>query len=504
MQNKTEEQSIIISNKSNFLAIKAFAGTGKTTTLREFAINNPDKRILYVAYNNQTAKSARMSFPSNVTSKTAHSIAYSVYGYKLDKKLNRKTSLPFKPDTIRKLFGLKRTQHSIKLSKEIKDIMDSFCYSNYDNIEDAIPFKKLSESRDVITMFTNVLWSEMTDPDSRFPSTPDIYLKQYHLSKPVLNYDYILFDEAQDANPLILDLILSQRKNNTKLVFVGDEHQSIYSFRGAKNSLSQINPDEELYLTKSFRFGKSIAYVANAILKTLKGESASLSGFEDINDRIGEVNKENPFAVITRTNANLFLSAMSAYEKGYKIHFVGGFDSYNFKKILDIEKLYLNNDKKIKDSYIRTFNSFDEYKSSANYTNDKEMLYYIKVVEKYGGKLSDLIHGLRKRSTTLLDADIILATAHKSKGLEFDQVVLSNDFPNFIKKDNTIDFRNLKTDEVNILYVAATRAISILKPNKQLELIINYYKDNIEKNSDYKSPLKDNKTIFISNIKNKF
>ena len=500
----TEEQLSIIKCKSNFLAIKAFAGTGKTTTLKAFAEANLDKRILYVAYNKETAKQARFSFPSNVTSKTAHSIAYSKFGHRLSKKLDRKTSLPFKPETVRKLFGLKRNQKSIKLSKDLKSIIDAFCFSNYSKIEDAIPFQNLSESREVITMFCNELWDEMTDPESNFPSTPDIYLKQYHLSNPVLDYDYILFDEAQDANPLILDLILAQQKNGVKLVFVGDEHQSIYSFRGAKNSLSQIKPDVEMYLTKSFRFGTSIAYVANAILKTLKGEEASLSGFDEIKDRISEVNKTKQFAVITRTNANLFLSAIKAYEQGYKIHFVGGFENYNFKKILDIEKLYLDNKSGIRDSYIRTFDNFADYQSVANYTNDKEMLYYVKVVEKYNGQLSDLIYGLKKNSTDLSKANIVLSTAHKAKGLEFEQVALSNDFPSFVGKDKSIDFRSLKVDEINILYVAATRAIKVLKPNKQLDDIIEYYKLNIENNKGDIINQRDKKTIFISNIKNKF
>lgn len=500
---KTDEQNLIIKSEADFLAIKAFAGTGKTTTLKEFALEKINKKILYIAYNKETAKQARNSFSSNVTSKTAHSIAYSYIGYKLDKKLDRKTSLPFKPETIRKLFGFKRNQDSIKLCKELKNIIDNYCYSNYSKISDAIPFKPLQESRDVIEMFCNELWDEMTNPNSRFPSTPDVYLKQYYLLNPILNYDYILFDEAQDANPLILDLILNQKKNGTKLVFVGDDHQSIYSFRGAKNSLSKIKPTEELYLTKSFRFGKKIAYVANAILKTLKSETTTLEGYEIIEDYIGEVDRSKAFAVISRTNANLFISAISAYEKQMKIHFVGGFDGYNFKKLLDIENLYNGNNNNIKDSYIRTFDSFDDYCSVATYTNDKEMLYHVKVVEKYNGKLESIIKGIKSSSTSINQADIILSTAHKSKGLEFEQVILSNDYPSFINKDGTFDYKQMREDEINILYVAATRAIKVLKPNKQLDLIIDFYKNNIETNKNYVDP-KTNKTVFITNIKNRF
>ena len=522
MYQETKEQKLIVLSDSSFIAIKAFAGTGKTTTLIKFSEARPEKRILYIAYNKETARKGSLLFPSNVTCKTAHSIAYGRYGYPLSKKLSRKTSLPFKAETIRKLFGFKKTYHSLKLSQFLKTTLEDFCFSTYLKIEDSVPLNNLPDSRESIIMFLKELWSEMLDPKSNFPTTPDVYLKKYCLSNPILDYDYILFDEAQDANPLILELILSQAKTS-KLVFVGDEYQSIYSFRGAKNSLQKIKAEQEFFLTKSFRFGNNIANIANIILKTLSTNKQSvkaIKGFELINDIVGEVNKKEPFAVISRTNSNLFLSALSAYEKNYKIHFVGGFDSYNFKKILDIEKLYFKEYSKIKDNYIRTFKTFEDYKSSAIYQNDKEMLYYIKVVDKYNGKLSELIKGVKESSVSLGDADIILSTVHKSKGLEFNQVILSNDFPNLIKKDKQLNYRKLEQDEVNILYVAATRAISVLKINKQIEDIVNYYNENkiaekignsniidndtINERESNNTGKTDSKNVYISNFKNKF
>lgn len=504
---KTEEQDNIINNESDFLAIKAFAGSGKTTTLKEFALAHPNKRILYVAYNKETAAQARMSFPNNVTAKTAHSIAYMKFGKPLEKKLNRKYTLPFKPETIRKMLGLKRDQYSIVLAKELFDIINNYCFSPYKTIKDAIPFKKMSESRETMGIFCDVIWEEMTDPSSRFPTTPDVYLKQFHLSDPNLGFEYILFDEAQDANPLILDLILSQKKYGSKLIFVGDEHQSIYQFRGAKNALKSISPEQELCLTKSFRFGDNIAYVANAILKTLKCERQTLLGFEEIYDHVGEVDKERRFAVITRTNANLFMNAIAAYEKEKSIYFVGGFEGYNFNKILDIEKLFIGDKKRIRDSYIKTFENFEEYENIANYSNDKEMIYFAKVVTKYAGEIEKIINGIKRNTVDQIHlADIILSTAHKSKGLEFEQVILGNDFPNFVNNELEINYKNCSEDEVNILYVAATRAINVLKPNKTLTNVVNLYrsKQAMYDNNAIINEGEQKTAVFISSIKNKF
>ena len=48
-------------------------------------------------------------------------------------------------------------------------------------------------------------------------------------------YDVLLWDEAQDMNPAMLDVFLKQFK--PKLV-VGDSHQQIYRFRGAVDALT--------------------------------------------------------------------------------------------------------------------------------------------------------------------------------------------------------------------------------------------------------------------------
>lgn len=85
----------------------------------------------------------------------------------------------------------------------------------------------------------------------------DIYLKLWALSEPnIPKADYVLFDEAQDADPLMLGILLKQR--STQVIYVGDAHQQIYAWRGAVNAMRQL-PLPESRLTTSFRFGEEIA-----------------------------------------------------------------------------------------------------------------------------------------------------------------------------------------------------------------------------------------------------
>lgn len=52
----TPEQAKVIAWKGERLVVCAFAGSGKTTTLRRFAEENPTERMLYVAYNRRVSR----------------------------------------------------------------------------------------------------------------------------------------------------------------------------------------------------------------------------------------------------------------------------------------------------------------------------------------------------------------------------------------------------------------------------------------------------------------
>ena len=60
---------------------------------------------------------------------------------------------------------------------------------------------------------------------AEIPITHEFYLKKFQLQNPQLSYDYILFDEGQDASPVMLDVFLKQKATK---VIVGDGHQQIY------------------------------------------------------------------------------------------------------------------------------------------------------------------------------------------------------------------------------------------------------------------------------------
>ena len=77
----TQEQQPIIHSRADKLLVQAFAGTGKTTTLVGYATHHASVKMLYLCYNKSVELAAKGRFPrSNVVCKTAHGLAYAVYG----------------------------------------------------------------------------------------------------------------------------------------------------------------------------------------------------------------------------------------------------------------------------------------------------------------------------------------------------------------------------------------------------------------------------------------
>ena len=83
-----------------------------------------------------------------------------------------------------------------------------------------------------------------------------------------------------------------------------------------------------------------------------------------------------------------------------------------------------------------------------------EYKFMVYLIDKYNVNLDEYLEIVKKSITGKRSADVILTTAHKSKGLEFCSVEIANDFRPLNKSSE---------EEINIFYVAITRATHDLK-----------------------------------------
>ena len=203
---------------------------------------------------------------------------------------------------------------------------------------------------DDLLMKTNIL----------FRDHPDI------LQKYLDRFDYVLVDEYQDTNYAQYLIIKKLSSKNGNLCVVGDDAQSIYSFRGARieNILNFKTdyPDHKIFkLEQNYRSTQTIVNAANCIIannkrqihKTVfseKEKGNQIRVFSALTDteegfmvvqeiaetQLREHYRNSDYAILYRTNAQsrIFEEALRKRNILYKIY--GGLSFYQRKEIKDM------------------------------------------------------------------------------------------------------------------------------------------------------------------------
>lgn len=475
----TAEQLAVIESTGN-IAINAVAGSGKTTTIVEYAASRPaNARILYLAFNKSVKLEAARKFEArglkNVKIETAHSLAYRALGHRYQLK-----SQGYKTHEIAELLqlssnGEKHTEYII--ANHINRFVTYFCNSDKQKVQDLNYIDTLFDEK--TKSFVHSLYKHIEDgtrlllakmDKGELAVTHDFYLKKFQLSNPVLPFDYILFDEGQDASAAMLDVFMKQKAVK---VIVGDMHQQIYSWRYAVNSLA--NTDfKSLQLSTSFRFPQDIAELASQILQW----KDYLHDYKPVSIKgKGKLQKEASKATIARTNLGLLFNAIGYItdnRKAKHIYFEGNINSYTYAdegaSLYDVLNLYNENKDRVRDKLIQSMNSMDDLKEYIEKTEDGQLGMMVEIVEEYGNEIFDILKSLKSLHTGDEEkhkAEMVFSTVHRAKGMEYGEVFLVDDFVTEAKlekveseKDNKKDPPNLAkwNEEINLLYVAVTRA----------------------------------------------
>lgn len=464
----TGQQQAIIQGEEGDLKVHAFAGTGKTTTLEGYARARPNERFLYIAFNKSVQQEASQRFPQNVLCRTSHALAFPRFGSKYAAKLVPNVRALEAAEAI----NLPRNEVGIAHAA-IAALTGWFSSANTSIADYVYAVAQSTTKPEYLAKVigaANLLWQRMSDPtDKQVGMLHDGYLKMWALSNPQLPCDICLADEFQDTTPLIADIIFRQK--SASVIAVGDPHQSIYAFRGACDALSRMDAPTA-YLSESFRFGPNIANIANEIL-ALKGETVPLVG-RGVHTDIGFIRSSSKHTVLCRTNAGVFDAAAAAVDDGLAIQFVGGMKGYNLDRILDAYRLFADDREAVRDKYLRRFSRFSELEEHVKEGNDVDLAGMVRTVREFEHRIPELIVQMDKRATDR-NAQVTICTAHKSKGLEWDNVRLYDDFidPSTYLKQREEAFASgdsvAKVDnEIGLAYVAVTRAKKRLHPYSTL------------------------------------
>lgn len=481
----TDEQEKIIASQGN-IKINAVAGSGKTTTLVEYARSRPEKsRILYLAFNKSvrvdSARKFERSGLNNVRAETAHSLAYRYVvkglGYSV---APHGYTIPEMASLLNLKSGSEKHREFV-MANHVSRFAAYYCNSDQRSLDDldytaiindptARHFAQRHYSE--IEGYTREWLTRMDE--RRIDCTHDYYLKKFHLLNVDLPYDYILFDEGQDASPAMLSVFLRQRRATR--VIVGDTHQQIYGWRFAVNSLEKTD-FEPFILSRSFRFGAAIADLASRVLDWKK-HLGTFAPFP-IEGWAPAVQGGEEKAILARSNFGLLFNAIeytSRHPDCGKIHFEGGIHSYTFAEdgssLYDVLNLVCGRYGRVRNPLMAKMRSISELEEYIEQTDDVGLAMMVEIVKEYGQEVAQIIEEIKRRhveSDQRESAKMVFSTVHRCKGMEYDAIHLVDDFLTERRLIRQLDARQDKkegktvsreqlNEEINLVYVALTRA----------------------------------------------
>ncbi|MFE9650549.1 UvrD-helicase domain-containing protein [Streptomyces sp. NPDC006365] len=464
--NPTDEQQAAADafHAGEHLALQAGAGTGKTTTLALLA-HATQRRGRYLAYNRAIAQDATARFPKNVWCKTAHALAYAAVGHRYTRRLNAPRRPAWQTGQalgITKPIRIGDRDLSPKaLSYATLRTVARFCHTADEAItRHHVPHLRGLEDTDLHTQlaahivpFARKAWADLQHPDEgavRFDH--DHYLKIWALTQPTINADFLLLDEAQDTNPVVEQIFLSQREH-AQLVMVGDSAQAIYQWRGAKDVMTGFD-GTQLTLSQSFRFGPQLAAEANRWLH-IADAPIRLTGTPAVPTEIGPLTR--PDAVLCRTNVGAMAQAMDLLAAGYRVGLAGGADSLY---ALAQAARNLTEGRRTTHPELLLFPSWGELQDyAAHDPAGRDLQPLVDLVDRHG---TDAILAALAQLVPEPQAEVTVSTAHKAKGREWARVKIADDFTPPKDSDQHDDTGRpvpgpIDDGEARLAYVAVTR-----------------------------------------------
>lgn len=470
------------------LVIEACAGSGKSTTLIQIISRLPkDKSILFCAFNKDIVKELSKKVDKsfiNVDIRTVHSLGYLMLQRNFNDKSLTINENKYREFIFNNLNDITRIDLSYLNYKEklqyIDNIVKLVDFSRYNLAESEKEILVLADRHDISLLGDEVNacldvmeWGRQVINEVDY--TDMVWLPNTLLLKPLgLLFDYILADECQDFSVAQRELILRCVKKNTRMIYVGDKKQCLYSFASASpesfDKIKSLPNMTSLPLSISYRCPKNIVKFAQTIVKEIEyNENNLIEGDVKYNSRIEEINDGD--MVLCRNNAPLMKIYSELIREGKKCKIRGKDIGLNLKKIVKHTKQEeLNVDLSKDGVFVRLYDDLfscrdkmmaksgldlNTIMNDSIIVNKLDIIKALEVLSEGINTSEELIEKITDMFSDRKNIGISLSTIHKAKGLESDNVFIA--CPSLMPcKSATKDWEI--EQEYNLMYVAYTRA----------------------------------------------
>lgn len=453
------------------LVIRARAGAGKTTTLLQVAKLIPSNAsITFLAFNKHIQKELKERLPSKVFCYTTHGLGWSatkkkykdaeIDEFKADKVMSRhmKTwDLSQVANVNEYVSNMKKMIHLIRLTLT----------------EDRMKVIELADKHDIKFDLEDVgraflILEQMLNDKKTLDFTDQVYFPVADKKIWMFPQDYVLVDEAQDLSKAQHEMIKKLVKwdkvsgePTTRLIFCGDDLQSIYGFTGADTNsfenLTRFPNTKVLPLTVSFRCAKNIILEANKIVPDIRAREDAPDGIVRTGSAIDEAT-DGDFILARKTLPliRLFFTFLVMKKKAtikgsdFGINLIHMIEGSNSLAQLGAK---LTNDLtafREKLQHVGVMN-VEEHTGYVMLNDKTEVIRFLMRMINSIDELKQVITGIFRDNIT---DGITLSTVHKAKGLEANRVfiVRPDEMPLGVSKGW------MYQQEMNLKYIAITRA----------------------------------------------
>ena len=448
------------------LCIEAGAGTGKTSTLKMLAAAGDPQPGVYLAFNRAIAEDAARAFPRHIECRTAHGFAFQAVGKRYAHRLRSPRMPAWKTAQtlgIRQSLGLTRDTAPLSPTQQARLALAAvgrFCRSadreigpqhvaKVPGLDEPATHRALQQA---ILPWARRAWDDIQHVDGRLRFEHNHYLKLWGLTNPRLDVDVVMFDEAQDANPVISAIVDAQ--TDSQRVIVGDRCQAIYGWNGAVDAMARF-AGKRLYLSQSWRFGQAVADEANKWLSILNAD-LRLTGNPNLASRVGLV--PEPHAILCRSNAGVFNRAVDALQEGRRVAIVGGGDE--IQRMAEAAARLMNSEP-CDHPELLAFTRWAEVRDYAeNDTSGSDLKVFVALIDKVG--VDEILRVCNLLVDERADPQVVLSTAHKAKGREWHTVRVADDFREPRPDPVTGINPGISREDAMLAYVTVTRAQHVL------------------------------------------
>lgn len=415
--------------------------SGKTFTLCKLAeITPPIKSSIFLAFNKSIAEELGQRLPRTVKASTLHSCALSSlckafslnFALSDSKNFNlAKEKMNFKgvhskriPGMIMKICRLYDLMRFNLVQDDVEAIIS--LGERYGEEADENLAKRAIELRMLNKKIADNYFLKGGSGKLPMDFTDMLYYStQYVHRDDFKQYNVVMLDECQDISPLQFEVVKMCKTPRGRLIAVGDEKQSIYSFMGSNlDSLQAIKNAPNtvtLPLSMTYRCAQDIVAEACKVFPdSIVAAPGAVKGF--VGDGTFKDAQEGDF-ILCRNNAPLVDAFITLLRQGKKCTILGKEFGDELVSLIDsvedvwgLEQVLENMISKLQKKGVKSPTKCEAYDKLNEKVNVLLSLYeYFGDLETVRSRIYDIFVENASRGITL-------STIHKSKGLEADRI----------------------------------------------------------------------------------